>query len=56
MHEVYDFYREKKIDFCLSMRLHSMILAQVYEIPYIWVSYSLKTEEALKVIFEKDIS
>lgn len=56
MHEVYDFYKEKKMDFCLSMRLHSMILAQVYEIPYIWVSYSLKTEEALKVIFEKDIS
>lgn len=53
MNKVYDFYKNKKMDLCLSMRLHSMILAQVYEISYIWVSYSLKTEEALKVIFKK---
>lgn len=51
MQEVYEIYKNKKIDLCLSMRLHSMILSQVYAIPYVWVSYSLKTEEALKVIF-----
>lgn len=51
MDEVYQIYREKNIDLCLSMRLHSMILSQVYEIPYIWVSYSLKTEKALNTIF-----
>ena len=51
MQEVYNFYKNKKMDLCISMRLHSMILSQVYEIKYIWVSYSLKTEEALKVIF-----
>lgn len=52
MAEVYEFYKNKKLDFCLSMRLHSMILCQVYGISYFWVSYSLKTEEALKVVFE----
>lgn len=51
MEEVYKFYTEKKMDLCLAMRLHSMVLSQVYAIPYVWVSYSLKTEEALKVIF-----
>ncbi len=51
LQEVYDIYKNKKIDFCIAMRLHSMILSQVYEIEYLWVSYSLKTEEALKVAF-----
>ena len=51
MKEVYETYKNKNLDLCLSMRLHSMILCQVYEIPYIWVSYSLKTELALKTIF-----
>ncbi len=41
---VYNIYKNKKIDFCLSMRLHSMILCEVYQIPYIAVSYSNKTE------------
>jgi hypothetical protein len=35
MQEVYDFYKNKKMDLCISMRLHSMILSQVYEINYI---------------------
>ena len=51
MQDVYEVYKNKKIDFCIAMRLHSMILSQVYEIEYLWVSYSLKTEEALKVAF-----
>ncbi|PZM84976.1 hypothetical protein DLH72_02570 [Candidatus Gracilibacteria bacterium] len=51
MQEVYDIYKNKKMDLCLAMRLHSMVLAQVYEIPYVGVSYSLKTEEVLKIAF-----
>lgn len=52
MWEVYEVYKDKKIDFCISMRLHSMVLAQVYEIPYIWVSYSKKTDEVFSFIFK----
>ena len=37
----------KKIDFALAMRLHSIILSQVYNIPFIWFSYSKKTAEIL---------
>ncbi len=48
--EVYDIYKQKKIDLCLSMRLHSMILSQVYDIPFIAFSYSKKTDEVLKKI------
>lgn len=51
MQEVYEIYKNRKMDLCLAMRLHSMVLAQVYEIPYVWVSYSLKTEEVLKIPF-----
>lgn len=51
--ETYSFYREKKIDLCLSMRLHSMILSQVYEIPFVAFSYSKKTEELVKKIRAK---
>lgn len=45
MEEVYDYYKQKKIDLCLSMRLHSMILCQVYDIEYIKFNYSQKTKE-----------
>ena len=48
MEETYEFYKNKQIDICISMRLHSMILSQVYNIPFIWVSYSKKTDELLK--------
>ena len=47
IYETYLYYKKQKIDLCLSMRLHSMILSQVYEIPFIWISYSRKTEEFL---------
>lgn len=47
MQEVYSFYKDKKIDICLSMRLHSIILSTVYEIPFVALSYSTKTEEVL---------
>lgn len=50
MEEVYDIYVSKKIDICLAMRLHSIILSQVYQIPFIWVSYSTKTDEVLNFI------
>ena len=55
LEEVYDFYKEKKIDLCFAMRLHSMILSQVYEIPFVAFSYSKKTEELVKKIRNKDL-
>ncbi len=45
--DTYDFYKNKKIDIVLAQRLHSIILSQVYEIPFIWISYSKKTSELL---------
>lgn len=42
MEKVYDVYKNKQIDFCFSMRLHSMILSQVYAIPFIGIKYSQK--------------
>lgn len=47
MFEVYDAYKNKEIDICIAMRLHSIILSHVYEIPFVWVSYSTKTDEVL---------
>lgn len=47
MEEVYSVYKNKEVDLCFSMRLHSIILSHVYEIPFIWVSYSKKTDEVL---------
>ena len=47
MQETYDFYRNKKLDIVLAQRLHSIILSQVYEIPFIGISYSKKTNEIL---------
>jgi len=35
MEEVYDSYKNKEIDICFSMRLHSIILSHVYKIPFI---------------------
>lgn len=43
IYETYDFYKQKKIDLCLSMRLHSMILSKVYGIEFIAIKYSKKT-------------
>lgn len=43
IYETYDFYNQKKIDLCLSMRLHSMILSKVYGIEFIAIKYSKKT-------------
>jgi polysaccharide pyruvyl transferase WcaK-like protein len=47
MMEVYDAYKNKEIDICIAMRLHSIILSHVYEIPFIGLSYSTKTDEVL---------
>lgn len=44
MQEVYEVYQKKHIDFCISMRLHSMILSQVYGIPFVSLQYAQKTE------------
>lgn len=45
MQETYEIYKKNLIDLCISMRLHSMILSQVYEIDFISISYSKKTSE-----------
>jgi polysaccharide pyruvyl transferase WcaK-like protein len=42
MEETYSIYKEKKIDFCFSMRLHSIILSQIYAIPFLSLPYSKK--------------
>lgn len=44
MEETYEIYKQKKIDFCLSMRLHSMILSQVYAIEFIAIKYAQKSD------------
>jgi len=50
MQESYDIYKNKKIDICLVMRLHAIILSQVYGIDFIAFSYSKKTDEVLKIL------
>ncbi len=40
--ETYQIYKQKKIHFCLSMRLHSMILSQIYAIDFIGIKYAQK--------------
>lgn len=44
MTETYEIYTQKKIDFCLSMRLHSMILSQVYGVNFIAIKYAKKSD------------
>jgi polysaccharide pyruvyl transferase WcaK-like protein len=44
------------MDLVLAMRLHSIILSQVYNIPFIWISYSTKTDEVLKTIEIQNIN
>jgi len=46
--EVYIAYKNKEIDICLSMRLHSIILSHMYGIDSIALSYSKKTDQVLK--------
>jgi len=50
MQESYKIYTNKKIDLNLASRLHSIILSQVYEIPFIWISYSKKTDEIISLL------
>lgn len=45
MFDTYEIYKKNLIDICVSMRLHSMILSQVYDIDFISISYSQKTSE-----------
>lgn len=48
MEETYETYKNKKIDLCLAERLHSIILSNVYEIPFVAISYGKKTNEVLR--------
>lgn len=56
MDEVYLKYIYREMDLVLAMRLHSIILSQVYNIPFIWISYSTKTDEVLKTIEIQNIN
>lgn len=47
--EVYRVYKEKRIDMCIAMRLHSIVLSTVYKIPFVSLSYAKKTEEIMKL-------
>ncbi len=48
MKETYGFYLQKKIDICLAQRFHAMILSEVYDIPFVGMSYSQKTKSLLE--------
>ena len=48
MKETYSFYVQGKIDICLAQRFHAMVLSDVYEIPFIGMSYSQKTKSLLE--------
>ncbi len=50
MEESYKIYTDKKVDFVFAQRLHSIILSQIYEIPFLWISYSKKTREIIEQI------
>jgi polysaccharide pyruvyl transferase WcaK-like protein len=50
MNESYRCYKYHQVDMVLAQRLHSIILSEVYWIPFIWLSYSRKTDEVLKQI------
>ncbi|NUJ97956.1 polysaccharide pyruvyl transferase family protein [Candidatus Gracilibacteria bacterium] len=50
--KIYEIYKNKQIDICFCMRLHSIILCQVYKIPFITLSYAKKTDETIKKLQE----
>jgi len=50
LEESYEIYKNKKIDFNFAMRLHSIILSEVYNIDFIGISYAKKTYNILKQI------
>ncbi len=52
MEKIYAIYKNRQIDICFAMRLHSLILCQVYKIPFITLSYAKKTEETIKKLQE----
>lgn len=53
MAESYNLFKNSHVDFCFAMRLHSMILSQVYQIPFFAFSYSIKTDELLEILSQK---
>lgn len=48
--ETYETYNKNKLDMCISWRLHSIILSQVYKINFLAIDYSKKTQEILNTI------
>jgi len=50
--KIYAIYKNRQIDICFAMRLHSLILCQVYKIPFITISYAKKTDETIKKLQE----
>jgi polysaccharide pyruvyl transferase WcaK-like protein len=43
----YNIYKFKKVDIIFAQRFHSIVLSQVYDIPFIAFNYSTKTKELL---------
>lgn len=54
MEETLEIY--KNLDFIIWMRFHSMILSIIYNIPFIALSYWIKTQELLKTFNHEDFS
>lgn len=50
MQETYEYYGSHKPDMLIAQRLHAMILAEAYQIPYIALSYADKTQWHIKKI------
>ena len=55
MMEVYDAYKNKEIDICIAMRLHSLIYAATQEVPMVGLSYDPKVDGILKSLGMRDI-
>jgi len=48
LEETYEVYKWQEMDLIIAERLHSIILSNVYKIPFIALSYSKKTFEVLR--------
>ncbi|MCH2188823.1 polysaccharide pyruvyl transferase family protein [Candidatus Gracilibacteria bacterium] len=44
----YEAYSQNKIDMCISMRYHSMVLSRIYGIDYVAINYAEKTRQLHK--------
>ncbi len=56
LEESYETYTQKKIDINLAQRLHAIILSYTYEINFIAISYSKKTDEILNQMRKEEMN